>query len=390
MASTLKTLFGRRGSEAKGAPSGGASEFSDSPDTAPAWLKGGVYKPNKDVGKTLPIAWDGTSGTGAGNSAPKKGGAGASGPPALATAGRGGANTIVAAADSRKLRSTLELPEGQVQIMVDPEAARIWGAIREVSEVLIEKALLCGEVELVAKFRQELAVLQIRNPGLLHSDALCNLLNELSHVDLLGLPRQRAVLALQKILLTMQVRHAPAQTLQHAALEGQYCWMPCPTGSCLRQVFCICALSNCGWIDNINTKGCECTCCFILSSSMMHPHLSIILRLTDAQFRMPCLPILQELSQRSEYQYAAEGVDPEAVRGLPPSSLPDLTIYIQDYKVRGGWFGAAALQAGHGVLRLSPAALRRLWSPRRRPGLRLPPGELRKQRRRSVREAAPR
>eukprot|EP00873_Tetraselmis_striata_P007299 jgi/Tetstr1/427563/TSEL_017689.t1 len=244
MATALKNLFGRRGSAAPSGPAG-ASEFSDSPETAPAWLKGGVYKPNKDVGKTLPIAWDGTSGTGVGGSATRGGGKGSA--PAAGggggAGGRGGSNQLVPAADSRKLRSTLELPEGQVQIMVDPEAARIWSAIREVSEVLIEKALLCGEVELVAKFRQELAVLQIRNPGLLHSDALCNLLNGLSHVDLLALPRQRAVLALQKILLTMQ-----------------------------------------------------------------------------------------ELSQSSQYQYVPEGVDPATLRGLPPSSLPDLTIYIQDYK----------------------------------------------------------
>ncbi len=62
-----------------------------------------------------------------------------------------------------------------------------------------------GEEVLIAKFRQELAVLQIRNPGLYGSDELCALLNDLSQVDLSVLPRDRAVLALQKILLTMQV-----------------------------------------------------------------------------------------------------------------------------------------------------------------------------------------
>lgn len=176
----------------------------------PAWLKGAVYKPNNQVGKRLPVAWDGTAGDGKADSSPPiRAGKGDGTGAAMLSAVGGGNNTGVVFAKTGKLRSTLELPEGQVQIMVDPEAARIWGAIREVSETLIEKALLGGEEGLVAKFRQELAVLQIRNPGLLYSDQLCSLLNDLSQIDLAALPRQRAVLALQKLLLTMQARMTP-------------------------------------------------------------------------------------------------------------------------------------------------------------------------------------
>eukprot|EP00192_Tetraselmis_astigmatica_P012347 CAMPEP_0117649606 /NCGR_PEP_ID=MMETSP0804-20121206/1066_1 /TAXON_ID=1074897 /ORGANISM="Tetraselmis astigmatica, Strain CCMP880" /LENGTH=390 /DNA_ID=CAMNT_0005455363 /DNA_START=133 /DNA_END=1303 /DNA_ORIENTATION=+ len=228
-------------------------------DQPPAWLKGAVYKPNHKVGKKIPIAWDGTATKGMGNTGGTIGstqntgttgqeGGGGMGA-FLGRMGGGQGNQVRPAHTTRKLRSTLELPEGQIQIMVDPEAARIWGALREV--------LLNGEEDLVALFRQELAVLQIRNPGLLNSDELCALLNDLSHVNLVALPRQRAVLALQKILLTMQ-----------------------------------------------------------------------------------------ELSDQSRYLFNAEGI-PIDTSGLPEKMLPDISIYLQDYKAMVDEAHARAQHAIH-------------------------------------------